>query len=209
MRRRGDPCQSGYPWATPRLDSASMRAATIRDGEVVVAEHLTPSRGRGEVLVRVRAAGLNGRRHPPARGALPGAARIAAGHPGSKLAGEVAAREARGRALRRGRPRDGHRRRRRAGRAGHRARAPAHAHPRRPELRRGRRRAEVFTTAHDASSRRPACVRASACSCRAQPGGVGHGRRCSSARTAGAHVTASVRSADLRDEGWPASAPTR
>ena len=37
-----------------------MRAATIRDGEVVVAEHPDPEPGSGEVLVRVRAAGLNG-----------------------------------------------------------------------------------------------------------------------------------------------------
>ena len=37
-----------------------MRAATIRDGEVVVAEHPDPEPGAGEVLVRVHAAGLNG-----------------------------------------------------------------------------------------------------------------------------------------------------
>lgn len=36
-----------------------MRAATIRDGEIVTAEHPDPAPGPGEVLVRVRAAGLN------------------------------------------------------------------------------------------------------------------------------------------------------
>src|SRR5207249_1991050 len=36
-----------------------MRAATIRDGEVLVEEHADPAPGTGEVLVRVRAAGLN------------------------------------------------------------------------------------------------------------------------------------------------------
>src|SRR6266480_438400 len=35
-----------------------MRAATIRDGAVVVEEHPDPEPGTGEVLVRVRAAGL-------------------------------------------------------------------------------------------------------------------------------------------------------
>ena len=37
-----------------------MRAATIRDGELGVATTPIPSRARGEVLVRVRAAGMNG-----------------------------------------------------------------------------------------------------------------------------------------------------
>ena len=37
-----------------------MRAATIRDGEVLVEEHPDPEPGAGEVLVRVRAAGING-----------------------------------------------------------------------------------------------------------------------------------------------------
>ena len=35
-----------------------MRAATIRDGEVLVAEHPDPQPGSGELLVRVTAAGL-------------------------------------------------------------------------------------------------------------------------------------------------------
>ncbi|HEX7297832.1 MAG TPA: zinc-binding dehydrogenase [Solirubrobacteraceae bacterium] len=68
-----------------------MRAATIRDGEVVVAEHPDPQPGAGEVLVRVRAAGLNGAdihqragRYPPPPGSPPDI-------PGLELAGEVAA----------------------------------------------------------------------------------------------------------------------
>ena len=36
-----------------------MRAATIRDREIVIADHPDPSPGAGEVLVRVRGAGLN------------------------------------------------------------------------------------------------------------------------------------------------------
>jgi NADPH:quinone reductase-like Zn-dependent oxidoreductase len=37
-----------------------MRAATIRDGQIGVEEHPDPSPQTGELLVRVRAAGLNG-----------------------------------------------------------------------------------------------------------------------------------------------------
>ena len=37
-----------------------MRAATIRDGSIVVEEHPDPVPQAGELLVRVKAAGLNG-----------------------------------------------------------------------------------------------------------------------------------------------------
>ena len=48
-----------------------MRAATIRDGEVVVAEHPDPQPGSGELLIRVGAAGLNGADQLQRRGAYP------------------------------------------------------------------------------------------------------------------------------------------
>ena len=69
------------PATATGLDSAAMRAATIRDGEILVEEHPDPEPGTGEVLVRVRAAGLNGADMLQRRGLLPGAARLAAGHP--------------------------------------------------------------------------------------------------------------------------------
>src|ERR1700704_4234393 len=37
-----------------------MRAATIRDGDIFIQEHPDPEPASGELLVRVRAAGLNG-----------------------------------------------------------------------------------------------------------------------------------------------------
>jgi NADPH2:quinone reductase len=68
-----------------------MRAATIREGEVLVAEHPDPQPGAGEVLVRVRAAGLNGADMLQRRGMYPAPAGAPADIPGLELAGEVAA----------------------------------------------------------------------------------------------------------------------
>jgi NADPH2:quinone reductase len=69
-----------------------MRAATIREGEVLVAEHPDPQPGAGEVLVRVRAAGLNGADMLQRRGMYPAPPGAPADIPGLELAGEVAAR---------------------------------------------------------------------------------------------------------------------
>jgi NADPH:quinone reductase len=68
-----------------------MRAATVRDGEVVVEEHPDPQPGRGEVLVRVRAAGLNGADLLQRRGLYPAPPGSPPDIPGLELAGEVAA----------------------------------------------------------------------------------------------------------------------
>jgi NADPH:quinone reductase len=68
-----------------------MRAATIRDGEVLVDEHPDPEPGAGEVLVRVRAAGLNGADMLQRQGAYPAPPGAPPDIPGLELAGEVAA----------------------------------------------------------------------------------------------------------------------
>jgi putative PIG3 family NAD(P)H quinone oxidoreductase len=68
-----------------------MRAATIRDGEIVVAEHPDPQPGAGEVLVRVRAAGINGADVHQRAGRYPAPAGSPQDIPGLELAGEVAA----------------------------------------------------------------------------------------------------------------------
>jgi putative PIG3 family NAD(P)H quinone oxidoreductase len=67
-----------------------MKAATIRDGEVLVEEHADPVAGVGEVLVRVRAAGLNGADMMQRRGLYPAPPGSPADIPGLELAGEVA-----------------------------------------------------------------------------------------------------------------------
>jgi putative PIG3 family NAD(P)H quinone oxidoreductase len=68
-----------------------MRAATIRDQELVVEEHPDPQPGTGEVLVRVRAAGLNGADMMQRRGLYPAPPGCPQDIPGMELAGEVQA----------------------------------------------------------------------------------------------------------------------
>ena len=69
-----------------------MRAATIRDGEVTVAEHADPEPAGGEILVAVRAAGLNGADLLQRRGKYPAPPGSPPDIPGLELAGVVAAR---------------------------------------------------------------------------------------------------------------------
>jgi NADPH:quinone reductase len=66
-----------------------MRAATIRDGSIVVAEHPDPRPQAGEILVRVRAAGLNGADLMQAAGRYPPPPGVPEDIPGLELAGEV------------------------------------------------------------------------------------------------------------------------
>lgn len=68
-----------------------MRAATIDDGAIAVSEHPDPEPGSGEVLIRVRAAGLNGADMLQRKGAYPAPPGAPADIPGLELAGEVVA----------------------------------------------------------------------------------------------------------------------
>jgi NADPH2:quinone reductase len=68
-----------------------MRAVTIQSGRLVTAERPDPEPGRGELLVRVAAAGLNGADLLQARGGYPAPPGSPADIPGLELAGEVAA----------------------------------------------------------------------------------------------------------------------
>ena len=68
-----------------------MQAVTIRDGEVVLEEHPDPAPGAAEVLVHVRAAGLNGADMMQRRGLYPAPPGSPQDIPGLELAGEVAA----------------------------------------------------------------------------------------------------------------------
>ena len=66
-----------------------MRAATIRDGEVVVQEHPDPQPQAGELLVRVHAAGVNGPDIVQLAGRYPAPPGAPADVPGLEFAGEV------------------------------------------------------------------------------------------------------------------------
>src|SRR5688572_21546593 len=70
---------------------AGMRAVTLSEGEVTIAEHPDPTPGAGEVLVRVRAAGVNGADMMQRRGLYPAPPGAPQDIPGLELAGEVEA----------------------------------------------------------------------------------------------------------------------
>ena len=66
-----------------------MRAVTIRDKELSVEDHPDPEPGSGEILVRVRAAGINGADMMQRRGMYPAPPGAPQDIPGLELAGEV------------------------------------------------------------------------------------------------------------------------
>jgi putative PIG3 family NAD(P)H quinone oxidoreductase len=68
-----------------------MRAATIREKEIVIEQHPDPEPGSGEVLVRVHAAGLNGADMMQRRGLYPAPPGSPQDIPGMEFAGEVVA----------------------------------------------------------------------------------------------------------------------
>src|SRR3954451_577690 len=66
-----------------------MRAVTIRDGRIEVADRPDPEPQDGQLLVRVRAAGLNGADVMQLAGFYPAPSGVPADIPGLELAGEV------------------------------------------------------------------------------------------------------------------------
>ena len=68
-----------------------MRAVTLLDGELTIGEHPDPDPGTGEVLVGVRAAGVNGADMMQRRGLYPAPPGAPQDIPGLELAGEVEA----------------------------------------------------------------------------------------------------------------------
>jgi NADPH:quinone reductase len=66
-----------------------MRAVTVRDGAVTVEDHPDPTPGSGEVLIRVKAAGLNGADVLQMKGGYPAPPGAPEDIPGLEFAGEV------------------------------------------------------------------------------------------------------------------------
>jgi putative PIG3 family NAD(P)H quinone oxidoreductase len=175
-----------------------VRAVTVRDGEVVVLEHPDPAPGAGEVLVRVRAAGLNGADLLQRAGRYPAPPGVPADVPGLELAGEVLARGP-------GATRfaEGDRVMGIVGGGGQAELAVVHerqlvAVPEALDWPAAGGFPEVFTTAHDALSTQAGLGAGERLLVHGAAGGVGSAAVQLGA-SAGAHVTATVRTPDLRD----------
>ena len=175
-----------------------MRAATIRDGEVLVEEHPNPEPGSGEVLIRVRAAGVNGADILQRRGRYPAPPGSPPDIPGLELAGEVAA-------VGPAAPRfsEGERVMGIVGGGGQGELAVVHerqlmAVPDAVDFPAAGGLPEVFTTAHDAVFTQGLLRPGERLLVHGGAGGVGTAA-IQLARATGARVTATVRNADLRD----------
>src|SRR4051794_40427931 len=181
--------------ATHRL--RAMRAATIADGRVGVREHPDPVAGHGEVLVRVRAAGLNGADQMQLRGRYPAPAGSPQDIPGLELAGEVV-----GRGPGAERFAEGDRVMAIVGGGGQGELAVVHERQAMPvpdgvDWVAAGGLPEVFTTAHDAIFTQCGLRAGERLLVHGAAGGVGTAA-VQLGVAAGAHVTATVRKADLR-----------
>ncbi len=175
-----------------------MRAATIRDGEVLVEEHPDPEPGKGEVLVRVRAAGINGGDLHQRAGLYPAPPGWPPDIPGMELAGEVV-----GRGPAAVRFEEGERVCSLVGGGGQAELAVVHERvampvPGRLDWPEAGGFAEVFTTAHDALFAQAGLGAGERLLVHGGAGGVGTAA-IQLGHAAGASVTATVRRPELRD----------
>ncbi|MCW2990333.1 MAG: quinone oxidoreductase, family [Solirubrobacterales bacterium] len=175
-----------------------MRAATVRDNEILIEEHPDPEPGSGEVLVRVRGAGLNGADMLQRKGAYPAPPGSPPDIPGLELAGEVVG-------LGSGATRfaEGARVMAIVGGGGQAELATVHERQLMPvpdalDWPQAGGVPEVFTTAHDAVFTQCGLRAGERLLVHGAAGGVGSAA-VQLGRAAGAHVTATVRSEELRD----------
>jgi NADPH:quinone reductase len=176
-----------------------MRALTIRDGGLVVEEHSDPEPGHGQILVRVRGAGLNGADMLQLRGAYPAPPGEPADVPGLELAGEVAAVGPGARRFS-----EGDRVMAVVGGGGQAELAVVHERAAMPvpdalDWPQAGGLPEVFTTAHDAIFTQAALRPGEHLLVHGAAGGVGTAA-VQIGRAAGARVTATVRRKELREE---------
>jgi NADPH2:quinone reductase len=176
-----------------------VRAVTIRDKQLSVENHPEPEPGHGEVLVRVRAAGLNGADMMQRAGGYPAPPGSPQDIPGLELAGEVVG-------LGPGAQRfsGGDRVMGIVGGGGQAELAVVHERvlmpvPENLSWVQAGATPEVFTTAHDAIFTQAGLVAGERLLVHGGAGGVGTAA-IQLARAAGARVTASVRNPDLRDQ---------
>jgi putative PIG3 family NAD(P)H quinone oxidoreductase len=174
-----------------------MRAVTIRDGDLVIEEHPDPAPGAGEVLVGVKAAGLNGADIHQRAGRYPAPPGSPQDIPGLELAGEVLSN---GPGATRFKP--GDRVMAIVGGGGQAELAVVHERvlmpvPERLSWPEAGGAPEVFTTAHDAVFTRAGLRPGEHLLVHGGAGGVGTAA-VQLGRAAGARVTATVRNAGLR-----------
>ena len=175
-----------------------MRAATIIDEEIRIEEHPDPEPGAGEVLVRVRGAGLNGADMLQRRGRYPAPPGAPPDIPGLELAGEVAATGPGA-----SRFAEGDRVMAVVAGGGQAELAVVHERSAMPvpdalDWPAAGGFPEVFTTAHDALFTQAGLAPGEHLLVHGAAGGVGTAA-VQLGRAAGARVTATVRNADLRD----------
>lgn len=175
-----------------------MRAATIREGEVLVEEHPDPQPGTGEILVRVRAAGINGGDLHQRAGRYPAPPGWPPDIPGMEMAGEVV-----GRGPGAERFEDGDRVCSLVGGGGQAELAVVHERvampvPGRLDWPEAGGFAEVFTTAHDALFTQAGLGAGERLLVHGGAGGVGTAA-IQLGHAVGASVTATVRRPELRD----------
>jgi putative PIG3 family NAD(P)H quinone oxidoreductase len=180
-----------------RVNSPQVRAVTIQDERLVVEERPDPEPGKGEVLVRVRAAGLNGADMLQLKGAYPAPPGSPADIPGLELAGEV---ETLGPGVERFA--EGDRVMAIVGGGGHAERAVVHERAAMPvpdglDWPAAGGLPEVFTTAHDALFTQAGLRPGEHLLVHGAAGGVGTAA-VQLGRAAGARVTATVRNEELR-----------
>src|SRR3954447_22691496 len=180
-----------------RIGSRAVLAATISEGSVAVAEHPDPEPAKGEILVRVRAAGLNGADILQRKGAYPAPPGSPADIPGLELAGEVVARGPGAERFA-----EGDRVMAVVGGGGQAELAVVHERAAMPvpdelDWPQAGGFPEVFTTAHDALFTQAGLSSGERLLVHGAAGGVGTAG-VQLGRTAGARVTATVRNPDLR-----------
>ena len=176
-----------------------VRAVTIRDGALVVEDRPDPAPGVGQVLVRVRAAGLNGADMLQRKGAYPAPPGSPADIPGLELAGEVV-----GRGPGAERFEDGDRVMAVVGGGGQAELAVMHERAAMPvpealDWPRAGGFSEVFVTAHDALFSQAELRMGERLLVHGAAGGVGTAA-VQLGRATGARVTATVRNEDARPE---------
>jgi NADPH:quinone reductase len=176
-----------------------VRAVTISDRKLVVEERPDPEPGKGELLVRVRAAGLNGADMLQRKGAYPAPPGSPADIPGLELAGEVASPGSGARRFK-----EGERVMAVVGGGGHAELAVVHERAAMPvpdalEWPQAGGLPEVFTTAHDALFTQAALRPGEHLLVHGAAGGVGTAA-VQLGRMTGARVTATVRREELRGQ---------